>query len=157
MQLEDLDVSYPSRLLSTGQELHAMELLDQERDADLARLLLQQNPSRPISISSLYSLGDTSLCHLADRCGNTLRSLNLRGCERVTDRSIWALRHHCSQLRSLDVSELPHLSALSMSLLPASLHQLSLARCAEIADVEQVVLSMLKRHAELDANGNDIL
>lgn len=155
MQLEDLDVSYPSRLLSTGQELHSMELLDQDRDADLARLLLQQNPARPTTISSLYSLGDVSLCLLAERCGKTLRSLSLRGCERVTDRSIWALRHHCSQLHSLDVSELPHLSALSMSLLPASLQQLSLARCTGIADVEQVALSMLKRHAELDENGND--
>jgi hypothetical protein len=132
-----------------------MELLDHERDADLAQLLLQQSPTRPTSISSLYSLGDISLCVLADRCGRTLRSLRLRGCERVSDRSIWAFRHHCSQLHSLDVSELPRISALSMSLLPGSLHQLSLFRCAEIADVEQVALFMLKRRTELAQNGND--
>lgn len=81
-------------------------------------------------------VNDKGIEIFARRKGPTLRALRVPGCQAVSDDGIEFVGKHCSGLRSLDLSGCPRVrdrSVFAISAL-AGLHDIALDGCAEVSD-----------------------
>ena len=79
-----------------------------------SRALQTMKSLRHLSLSGLMEITDTSIQRIILSCGPQLHSLNISGCSQLTDRSIEAIRNMCSNLHSIDVSQLPEVSTAAL-------------------------------------------
>jgi len=87
---------------------------------------------------------DKSVASIAEQCGDSVRSLCLDGCPKVTDKSLRALAKGCPALEDLDLSHCDITDRGVKVLLHSlghSLVNLSLAGCVRITDktVEEIM------------------
>lgn len=131
--LRVLDLSYNNRLgrlaltqFGNGklQALTSLSLnyIPQLVDSDISTLLLSPDESswcngvltlpnlESLSLAGCQQLSDVSLCPVLTAYGNQLKHLSIQGCPLLTDATITALRTFCSQMFSLDCSDLPNVS-----------------------------------------------
>eukprot|EP01036_Dinobryon_divergens_P029687 gene29687-38816_t len=69
---------------------------------------------RHLSLSGMIEITDSSIQRILLSCGPQLQSLNISGCLQLTDRTIEAIRTVCSNLQSIDVSQLPEVSTAAL-------------------------------------------
>ena len=69
---------------------------------------------RHLSLSGLLEITDSSMQRIILSCGPQLQSLNISGCLQLTDSTIEAIRNVCSNLQSIDVSQLPEVSTAAL-------------------------------------------
>lgn len=82
---------------------------------------------------SRVAVTPSSLRMLTQHC-NGLRTLIIRGCHSVGEKSLWWALHHCQQLETLDVSQNRRLNGQCFFKSAPTLHTVSLRECDSVTD-----------------------
>ena len=103
------------------------DLGELKRDIDLVKH--SEDTNTPITDGVLQELSDLH---------PSVESINLRGCDRITDIGLWALSRNCIHLKHLCLSgcdQITHIGLRSLSLRCSVLETLDLKSCAKVNDL----------------------
>ncbi|KAJ3437319.1 f-box and leucine-rich repeat protein [Anaeramoeba flamelloides] len=95
-----------------------------------------------LDISYCSEITDNSIIKFAEKWGTNLRSLNISGCNKVTNVSIEALATNCKSLEVLDLPQSPTITDPTVTLLELSLHNLVRLQLRGL-DITQEVVQIL--------------
>lgn len=137
-----------ARLASNG-DLSTLDLRDCRNLGDEALRAINTLPKLKTLLLDGCDISDVGLSYLSKGLMNTLVSLSVRGCKRLTDRCISSLFDGKSnpELVQLDLSNLPNLSDAAILLLAKSrvpLTELRMRQCPLIGDTSVMALASMQ-------------
>ncbi|XP_065866328.1 F-box/LRR-repeat protein 10 isoform X1 [Euphorbia lathyris] len=129
--------------------LKVLDLRDCKNLGDAALRAISILSELKILLMDGSDISDSGLSHLKGRFMNSLVSLSLRGCKRLTDKCISNLFEGCSklQLQELDISNLPNLSdngVLSLVKCRIPISSLRMRQCPLIGDTSVMALASMQ-------------
>lgn len=133
VMLTDMSLKYLPKFCIALKELSVSDCLN-VTDFGLYELAKLGQTLRYLSVAKC-GVSDVGLKYLARRCYK-LRYLNCRGCEAISDDSIFVLARSCSRLRSLDIGKCDVSDAGCFALAEScpNLKKLSLKNCDMVSD-----------------------
>lgn len=135
--------------LASNRDLVILDLRDCRHLGDNALQAVSTLPRLKTLLMDGSDISDMGLCHLRKGVLNSLVTLSVRGCKRLTDKCISYLFYDSSNqsLRELDLSNLPNLSDAGILLLAKShipLLELRMRQCPLIGDTSVMALASMK-------------
>ncbi|KAL0365711.1 UNVERIFIED_CONTAM: F-box/LRR-repeat protein 10 [Sesamum angustifolium] len=135
--------------LTSNRDLCMLDLRDCRNLGDEALRAINTLPKLKTLLMDGCDISDVGLSYLSKGLMNTLASLSVRGCKRLTDRCISFLFDGNSnrELRELDLSNLPNLSDAGVLLLAKSripISELRLRQCPLIGDTSVMALASMQ-------------
>ncbi|KAL0422950.1 UNVERIFIED_CONTAM: F-box/LRR-repeat protein 10 [Sesamum latifolium] len=135
--------------LTSNRDLCMLDLRDCRNLGDEALRAINTLPKLKTLLMDGCDISDVGLSYLSKGLMNTLASLSVRGCKRLTDRCISFLFDGNSnrELRELDLSNLPNLSDAAVLLLAKSripIAELHLRQCPLIGDTSVMALASMQ-------------
>lgn len=135
--------------LVSNTHLKVLDLRDCKNLGDEALRAISTLPELKVLLLDGSDISDFGLSQLRGRVINSIVSLSVRGCKRLTDECISALFEGSSklELQQLDLSNLPNLSdkgilSLAKSRLPIS--ELRMRQCPHIGDISVMALASMQ-------------
>ena len=101
---------------------------------DVSKLALEKWPLQYLSLNAHHNVNDELLVPLSEKCLNDLREVDL-GETNITDQSLIKLADHCPKLESLDLEGCQHVTEVGIEYLTkhaASLKYLNVKDCFNI-------------------------
>lgn len=135
--------------LSSNADLYSLDLRDCRNLGDESLRAISTLPKLKTLLLDGCDITDGGLSFLSKGVMNSLVSLSVRGCKRLTDRCITSLFDGYSnpELRELDLSNLPNLSDAAVLLLARSripISELRMRQCPLIGDTSVMALASMK-------------
>lgn len=135
-------------LLASNRDLSMLDLRDCRNLGDEALRAINTLPKLKTLLLDGCDISDVGLSYLSKGLMNSLVSLSVRGCKRLTDRCISSLFDGNSnpELRELDLSNLPNLSDAGVLLLAKSripISELRMRQCPLIGDTSVMALASM--------------
>ncbi|KAK4437592.1 F-box/LRR-repeat protein 10 [Sesamum alatum] len=135
--------------LRSNRDLCMLDLRDCRNLSDEALRAINTLPKLKTLLMDGCDISDVGLSYLSKGLMNTLVSLSVRGCKRLTDRCISFLFDGNSnrELRELDLSNLPNLSDAGVLLLAKSripISELRMRQCPLIGDTSVMALASMQ-------------
>ncbi|KAG8368039.1 hypothetical protein BUALT_Bualt15G0004000 [Buddleja alternifolia] len=135
--------------LASNKDLSTLDLRDCRNLGDEALRAINTLPKLKTLLMDGCDISDVGLSYLSKGLMNSLISLSVRGCKRLTDRCISSLFDGGSnrELRELDLSNLPNLSDAGVLLLVKSripISELRMRQCPLIGDTSVMALASMQ-------------
>ncbi|KAG6589027.1 F-box/LRR-repeat protein 10, partial [Cucurbita argyrosperma subsp. sororia] len=135
--------------LSLNKDLSFLDLRDCRSLRDEALQAISTIPKLKTLLLDGSDISDAGLSHLRPMIMNSLVSLSVRGCKKLTDKSITVLFDGLSkiELQELDLSNLPYLSDAAVLQLTRSrfaISELRMRQCPLIGDISVMALASMQ-------------
>ncbi|CAA3006304.1 F-box/LRR-repeat protein 10 isoform X2 [Olea europaea var. sylvestris] len=135
--------------LATNGDLSFLDLRDCRNLGDEALRAIGTLPKLKTLLIDGCDISDVGLSYLGRGSKNSLVSLSVRGCKRLTDRCICSLFNGSSnkEIRELDLSNLPNISDDAVLLLVKTripIFELRMRRCPLIGDISVIALASMQ-------------
>ncbi|KAG9148151.1 hypothetical protein Leryth_014072 [Lithospermum erythrorhizon] len=145
----NLLTNFAVELLVSNRDISVLDLRDCRHLSDESLRAINTLPKLRSLLLDGCDITDVGLSHLTKGVMNSLVSLSVRGCRRLTDKCIaFLFVDHCNrELRELDLSNLPNISdegilMLAKSRIPVT--ELRLRQCPLIGDTSIMVLASMQ-------------
>ncbi|XP_073153481.1 F-box/LRR-repeat protein 10-like isoform X1 [Henckelia pumila] len=135
--------------LTTNKDLCVLDMRDCRNLGDESLRAINELPKLKTLMLDGCNISDVGISHLSRGVVNSLVSLSVRGCKKLTDRCVSYLFDGSSnqELRELDLSNLPNLSDTAVLILARSripISQLRMRQCPLIGDTSVIALASMK-------------
>lgn len=135
--------------LTTNKDLCVLDMRDCRNLGDESLRAINELPKLKTLMLDGCNISDVGISHLSRGVMNSLISLSVRGCKKLTDRCVSYLFDGNSnqELRELDLSNLPNLSDTAVLILAKSrlpISQLRMRQCPLIGDTSVMALASMQ-------------